>query len=416
VVTHRLAFPSRIVPVLTVLSILSFDRAFAQGRPQPVVVDPVRREKLVDRRMVTGEIRAVRVSRVAAREPGLVMRIEACEGQTVEEGARLAKLDDVRLRLELDVQEAARRVAEVTVEERKVALEQAARDLESLTRLDERGAANPKELADARTAHLAATTRVTEAEAAVQEAVRRADLLRQRIADTEIKAPFKAFVVTKVKDLGEWVGTGEAVFDLISVGPVDAWLEVPQRMIDAVRATRAPVTIEIDATGRSVVASELRIVPRVDESARVFPLVARLENADGTLAAGMSVTAWVPSGAEVEHLTVSKDAVLRSETGPFLYVARGGGEGKPAMAVPVKVKPLFTTDGRIAVKAAGLQPGDPVVVEGNERLFPMSPVIPMPRAAAGPGGGPPAGKPEGGAPAGGKPGPEGTASKEGKQP
>ncbi len=82
-----------------------------------------------------------------------------------------------------------------------------------------------------------------------------------------------------------------------------------------------------------------------------------------------------------ERLLVSRNAILRNEAGAFLYVARqppGAAGGEAARAVPLRVTVSFGVGDRVVVQGAGLAEGDLVVVEGNERLFPMMPVIPIP--------------------------------------
>ena len=399
----------------------------AQGRgPQPVVVDPVREEPILEHRLVTGEIRALRSSQVATEEPGLVVAILAREGQLVEQGAVMAELDATRLKLDLAVVQAEERVVRAQLEEQRHALEQAVRDMSSLQALDEKGAANPKELADARTTRLSAEARVAQAEASIQQNQARAALLQRRIRDTRIHAPFRGVVVRKNKEVGEWATPGEALFEVVSAGPVEAWLEVPQAIFDTVNAANrnhAPIHVRVEAAGLDVTSTEARAVPRIDTRARSFPLVVRLDNKKGALAPGMSVTARVPAGQKSQHLTVAKDALLRGDVGTYVYVARETAPGQPALAFPVSVRTLFSIDSRMAVEAPGLHVGDLVVVEGNERLFPMTPVKPQTEVVqANPTGArPPAGKSanDAGKAAGeaGKPAADvGKAGKAGKQP
>jgi RND family efflux transporter MFP subunit len=376
--------------VVAVLFLAAGARGQGMGGPQPVVVDRVRLEKTLERRLVTGEIRALRRSMVAVREPGLVMAIAVREGKRVKKGALLAQLDSSRLELELRVIEARGTFDQATLVERKTSREQAARDLESIRQLDERGATNPKELADARTDLAAAEARIAQAAATIQENAAQAALLRRRIADMRIIAPFDGVVVTRRKEVGEWVGPGEAVLELITIGTVEAWFTVPQAVFDGVRSSRAPVIVSVPSAGVKVEATAIRVVPRVNDRARTFPLVVTLDNREGKLAAGMSATAWVPAGREADYLTVLRDALLFGDVGSYLYVARGGGDGKPAMAMPVPVNTLFPIGSRMAVEAPGLEPGALAIVEGNERLFPMTPVMPTP-AGESPGG---AGDPE----------------------
>jgi multidrug efflux pump subunit AcrA (membrane-fusion protein) len=82
------------------------------------------------------------------------------------------------------------------------------------------------------------------------------------------------------------------------------------------------VTVNIEATGARIETADIRAVPSVDSKARTFPVVVRLDNSTGTLAPGMSVTAWVPTGDLAERLTIHKDAVMRGPTGAYAYAAR----------------------------------------------------------------------------------------------
>ncbi|MHC4774904.1 MAG: efflux RND transporter periplasmic adaptor subunit, partial [Planctomycetota bacterium] len=256
----------------------------------------------------------------------------------------------------------------------------------------ERGAANMKEVLDAESEASMARARVTWAERQREVLKARAELLQERLADMTIVAPFDGVVVIRHVELGEWVSEGEAVVELVSTGRVEAWLDVPQRSYGAVAGAQVSIVVRVEATDETISVDERRIIPVVDPKARSFTVVAALDNADGTLTPGMSVTAWLPTGQLVEQLTVAKDAVLRNEAGAYVYVARGGGgegPGGPASAVPVRVQVLFPVVDRMVVASREIKEGDLVVVEGNERLFPMMPVTPLlkdggaPRAASG---------------------------------
>ncbi|MEE8143218.1 MAG: efflux RND transporter periplasmic adaptor subunit [Planctomycetota bacterium] len=358
-------------------------RAACQGPPpQAVRVDPVRLESVQEKRRVTGEIRAVRRSRIAAEEPGLVVKLPVLEGQRVEKGTVLAELDAARLNIEIEGLEASLKVANATLDERKADAELKQRDQESLEKLFKRGASNPKELADAKSAARIAHIRVAQAELQISVIQSRADLLSRRLQDTVIRAPFSGAVVAKYTELGEWISEGEAVVELVSVDAVEAWLAVPQRYLAALHAPGLTLTLKIEATGQMITTRKFRRIPHVDSSARVFALAVPLEKSDAPLVPGMSLVAWVPTGERSEQLTVSKDAVLRNDGGPYLYVARGTLGERPGQAVPVPVQVLFSHGERWVIQCDALKPGELVVVEGNERLFPMMPVMPIRASAA----------------------------------
>jgi RND family efflux transporter MFP subunit len=355
-----------------------------------VTVDPVRLEPVREHRRVTGEFRALRRSKVGAEEPGLVIEFPVREGRLVSAGDVLARLDDRRLSLELDALKADERAVESLIEERTANKDWREREAELYRQSRERGAANMKEVLDAESEASMARARVTWAERQREVLRARAELLQERLNDMTITAPFDGVVVDRHVELGEWVSEGGPIVTVVSSGNIEAWLDVPQRFYGAVTGQQVSIALRVEATDQTISVTERRVIPVVDPKARSFTVVAALENADGKLTPGMSVTAYLPTGQLTEELTVSKDAVLRNEAGAYVYVARGGGEGgAPASAVPVTVRVQFPVGDRMVIASRDIKAGDLVVVEGNERLFPMMPVIPhvkeggSARAAAG---------------------------------
>jgi RND family efflux transporter MFP subunit len=362
----------------------------AQGGPPPtsVTVDAVRLESVQEHRRVTGELRALRRSKVAAQEPGLVIEFSVREGQRVKAGDLMARLDSRRLNLQLNALKADVQSVAGLIEERKANETWRERELELYRQSLERGAANPKEVLDAESEASMARARVTQAERQRDALAARAELLEERLADMTIEAPFDGIVVARHVELGEWVSEGEAVVELVSTGTIETWLDVPQRFFGAVSGEQISIDVRVGATDQTINVAEPRVIPVVDPRARSFAVVAELDDGNGMLTPGMSVTAWLPTGQLVEQLTVAKDAVLRNAAGAYVYVARGGGgesPGGPASAVPVSIQVQFPVGDRIVVTSRDMRAGDLAVVEGNERLFPMMPVIPKPReGTAGP--------------------------------
>jgi RND family efflux transporter MFP subunit len=251
----------------------------------------------------------------------------------------------------------------------------------------ERGGANPKELADASSQEIIAKALALHATRQVEVIKARIELVDERLADMTIRAPYDGAVVTRHVELGEWVDEGGAVVELVTTDQLEAWLEVPQRFLGAVSRPDVEIAIAVEAASRSIKARSVRVIPLVDPRARSFYTVADIAGAETEgLAPGMSVMAWVPTGLAGDHMIVSRNAILRNEAGAYVYVARGSGaDAQPANAMPVQVQEMFPIGTRTVVASAGLREGDLVIVEGNERLFPMAPVIPIEQDPAGPG-------------------------------
>jgi RND family efflux transporter MFP subunit len=363
----------------------------AQGPPpSPVLVDEARVETVQEHRAVSGELRALRRSRVATQEPGLVVALPVEEGTLVKAGEVLARLDSRRLEVLARELEADALAVDGLIEERQATLQWRLRDLELYRASFERGAANVRELRDAESACAIAQAQLRQSQQQREVIRARAELVGERLADTTIVAPYDGVVVAMHAELGEWAAEGAAVVELVSRGRIEAWLEVPQRFFDAVVEARSlPIELEINA--RRGEASAVRIVPHVDPRSRSFDVVATLddEGSWGRLAPGMAVTAWVPTGEAAQRLTLPADAVLRNDAGAYVYVARTISEEGPALAAAQPLRVLFRVGGRVVVDAPGISGGDLIIVEGNERLFPMAPVLPQPAAAAGDAGGGP---------------------------
>lgn len=387
-----------VAPVAALAALTTAAPAAApQGPPASVLVDAVREEVVTNRRPVTGSLRAARRGEVAAREKGLVRELLADEGHRVAAGDVLARLDATQLELDLVVLRADRPPAEATVRERTANLESARNDLESLRKLVERKAANPKELVDAESAVAAGEARLAASEAGLAVIDARIAKLEQRIADMTIVAPFDGTVVARMTEVGSWLAEGASVVELLSTEDLEVWLEVPQDLYGAVIANPGPIEVRLGAGREAFALTDYRAIPDVAERGRTFRLMG---DAETTLpiSAGMSVTAMVPTAEEQEMLTIHRDAILYNQVGAFVYTVVPGGEGRPASAAPTPVEVLFQTPTRAVVRSGTLRPGAQIVVEGNERLYPMAPVLPKPIGGA-PAGGTPPGEQQGDAPA-----------------
>lgn len=362
-------------------------------QPAPVRVDAVAAEQVQQVRQVTGNVRAVTRSRIAAIEPGRVEVLNVREGDHVTAGQKLAVIDSRRLQLQLAQLEADMTAQEALLAERVAQAELRENDLNLLESMQQRGAVNPKELSDARLELTVAQARRDQAERALNARKVEAQLLQQRHDDTIITAPFDGVVIARLIEQGEWIAEGAAVVELATTGMYEVWLDVPQRFAHAVSRHDLTILVDIEAVNRQYESSSLRIVGDVDASSRTFSLVADVEDlpvehdefdademADGTFATlspGMSATAYMPTGALATQLTLHKDAVLRDESGTYVFVVRDSEGDSPEQVSRVSIDVLFSMaspSDRLVVRSANLNDGDRVVVEGNERLHPMAAV------------------------------------------
>ena len=119
-------------------------------------------------------------------------------------------------------------------------------------------------------------------------------------------------------DAGQWVDEGGGVVELVALTEIEAWLDVPERLIDRLTEGESTVRVRVTATGEEVDAEVIAVVPEADELSRLFPVRVAMDNADQRLKPGMSVIGLTPTGITEPSLTVPKDALLRDDAGEFL--------------------------------------------------------------------------------------------------
>ncbi|HVZ94408.1 MAG TPA: efflux RND transporter periplasmic adaptor subunit [Phycisphaerales bacterium] len=385
-----------VVAVVSFASGLIGATAVAQpgGGPPParVRLDPVRLESIVQYRDVTGELRAAHRSRVASKEPGLVVEMLVEVGDEVQKGQVLARLDDQLTKLQVSRQEATVESKRGIVGQREAELERVDRDVRRRKSAQTQGGVNAAEVEDAETEVKSSQAKLVEARADLASATNELDWWKRRLADLQIRAPLHGTVVSKSTEVGEWIAEGDKVVEIVDLETIDAYLEVPERFIAALTASDAKVQVRVTAVNRIIESPVTAVISDGDRMARTFPVRLRLQNSDGLIRPGMSVMGTVPTGTVEPSLTIHKDAVRRNDAGEYVYFDANGA----AAVAPVET--LFASGDRLAVRSPVLKPGMNVVVEGNERLFPTQPLAPMdgapPGAPAGKEAGPAAGSPE----------------------
>jgi multidrug efflux pump subunit AcrA (membrane-fusion protein) len=115
------------------------------------------------------------------------------------------------------------------------------------------------------------------------------------------------------------------------------------------------------------------IVPQADLQARTFPVKVRVANratsAGPLLRSGMYARVTLPTGGKRLATLVPKDALVLGGPQPVVYVVESA-DGRQGKSSPVPVQ-LGVAEGDLIQVTGQIEPGQLVVVQGNERLLPM---------------------------------------------
>lgn len=330
--------------------------AAQQMPPTPVGYAVVVEREIRQTLELTGNVSSRRSGLMASEVAGLVVELAAREGDRVERGQVIVRLraESARLRLasaegELGEARAQLRLAET---KRARARELYAEQVVSRQQLDD--AISEFDAAEARVARL------------------EADL--ERLADdlerTVVRAPYRGVVVREHTAVGEWIGAGDPVVEIVDTSDLEVTVEVPEAFYGGLRVG-APVQITISALGDDVYDGSIRaIVPRADPQARTFPVKIAVPNPEGRIGIGMLARAVLSVGAAEKRVLVPKDAIVGSGARTSVFII---GDGEQVRAVPVRTE---RSQGQWTAVAGEVAAGDRVVVQGNERLMPGQTVAP----------------------------------------
>ena len=198
------------------------------------------------------------------------------------------------------------------------------------------------------------------------------ELLKEQIARHTIVAPFDGYVAMDNSEVGQWLGRGDPIAEIIELAEVEVEVFVLEKYLANVR-TGLNVQVAVPAVPSEFFEGRIeRIVPQADLRSRSFPVRIRIKNAvdesGPVLKSGMLARAQMPLGKRGLTKLLDKDAVVLGDREPLVYVLKKAvavdGEST-VTAVPVR---LGVMDGRLIQVTGNVQPGDQVVIRGNERL------------------------------------------------
>jgi RND family efflux transporter MFP subunit len=370
---------------------------------------------LVEQVPVTGTISALRRADVTAQVSGRVTEVTVREGDVVEAGQVMVRLDRRELESQLRQAQAgvvaararlgaARKRAEITqlgarseersmaasrLEQAEAALRQAAADRDRMQKLYQDGAVSKQEVDAAQTAYDTARTNrdsardslaltekgarpeeieaakkdVEAAEAALEQALGALAQTQQLVTYTVIRSPLSGVVYERNVEPGEIAMPGGSTPLLRVADPSSVYLEatVPERLARQVEVGQR-VQVTLQATGGRALEGEVqRVVPVADPKSRDFLLRVSLTSKEAGLRPGVFAQAKILVQEHKGVVVIPKDALVNRGGGFVAFVVEGG----KAVERPVQVG---LTDATRAEIVSGVRPGESVVAVGGQAL------------------------------------------------
>lgn len=301
----------------------------------------------------SGTLEAIRSAELVAVQPAIIESVLVDEGDQVQEGQLLARLDG--------------RAASLQADAARVELQNLEAELERLESVS--SAAISREEID-KQRYL-----VEQARASVK-------LSRHTAKQTVVRAPFSGTIVTRYVDEGNFASTSTPLFHLADLRVLELPLHLPEKDAATV-AVGSDVEIEL-VDGTTFTAKIERRAPVVDPLTGTVKFTIRTRKAAGAEGKGGKAEITTPPGAAPGAFARAKVLVDRRQAAPSLpREAVFQLEGKPHVFVVAdgkaqrrEVKPGLEGSDRVEI-LGGLANDEPVVAEGNAGITEGMPLVPV---------------------------------------
>src|ERR1700680_3644778 len=302
-----------------------------------------------------GSVTAFNTANIKSRVDGQIMKVNFKEGQNVKQGELLIEIDSRPFQVQLDQMQAQ-------LSRDQAQLRDAELNLERYTSLIPSGSIAQQQV-DTQKAlvdQLRGTVRTDQAQI---------DNAKLQIVYCHITAPFNGRIGLRQVDPGNIAHASDAtpMLVLTQLQPIAVIFTLPEDVLPSVAQHMQRATLEVDAFGRDdqtklATGKLLTIDNQIDPATGTAKLKAVFNNTDNQLWPNQFVNANLLLETRKNSTVVPTAAILRGPQGTYVYAVNSD------KTVQDKVVAISLTQGDTTVITAGLNPGDTVVTDGQDKL------------------------------------------------
>ncbi|CAE7404423.1 yknY [Symbiodinium microadriaticum] len=276
--------------------------------------------------VATGYVTARRSATVSADITGRIVEVLFEEGDQVEEGQILAKMDTTLVAYDLKLSQAQANAAEARARAVQAEIKAVANQLKRQKDLAARGhiSTGSLESIEARQGSLAAQLAAAREDAQVARltARRQAEFLDRHM----IRAPFSGVVITKNVQAGEIVASnfagGAGIASLVDMASLEVEADVAEGQLAEIYPGQE-ASIVLDAyLDRALPAKVLAIIPAVDRNRATIMVRVGFDQLDDTI---------LPNMAAKETLSIFDGLDMHIDDGDFISIMGPSGSGKTTL-------------------------------------------------------------------------------------
>jgi membrane fusion protein, multidrug efflux system len=310
-----------------------------------------------------GSVTAFYTANIKSRVDGQIMSVNFQEGQTVKEGQLLIVIDPRPYQVQLEQVQAQLFKDQATLRDAQL-------NLQRYTTLIPSGSIAQQQVDTQKSL-------VDQLDGQVRTDQAQIDNAKLQIVYCHITAPFTGRVGLRQVDPGNIVHAADTTSMLIltQLQPIAVVFTLPEDQLPLVAQHMKNATLLVEAYSRDnqakLATGKLQTIDNeIDPTTGTAKLKAVFDNKDNALWPNQFVNANLLIETRKNSTVLPAAAVLRGPQGTFVYVV------KPDKTVEARTVTTTLTQGTITIVSSGLNPGDTVVTDGQDKLQTGSPIEP----------------------------------------
>jgi multidrug efflux system membrane fusion protein len=310
-----------------------------------------------------GTVEAVATVAIKARVDGQLIEAFFEEGQRVQKGQKLFRIDPRPFETTL-------RQAQANLARDRAQAQKAKGDLERYKSLAGKGFASRQKFEEASAANAAMASVVIAGQAAVDQA-------KLQLGFTTITSPIDGRTGSLLVSVGNLVKANDTqpLVSITQIRPINVVFSVPERHRLTLRRLMASKQVAVEAvpdddTAQSQQGVLTFVNNTVDAGTGTIQLKARFPNENEVLSPGAFVNIALTLKERPEAITIPTPALQVGQNGAFVFVANKNNK--------VELRRITVADSstKFTVVASGLKAGEKVVTDGQLQLVPGASIRP----------------------------------------